>query len=457
MFKLCVIGAGSSVFTKRIVTDLLLMDEFKSINISLMDIDPERLRVSKLIVEAVAREIGATPSINTFCDYKGALKDSDFVITSIQVGGYDPATKIDFEIPSKYGLRQTIADTLGMGGIMRGLRTIPVLVEIGKKIMDICPNALWLQYVNPMCMNMIGIYKLIPEIKAVGLCHSVQGTAEMLADDLNENIKNITFLCAGINHMAFYLKFEKSKKNGTQEDLYPRLKELAKKISKGEDNYSSRSKEERPEESKMKFLKERVRYEMLNRLGYFVTESSEHFAEYVPWFIKKERPDLIDRFQIPLDEYIDRCEYSIKKWKDFAATLKEESKLESYRSNEYAGEIIRAVVTGNPVVINGNVMNSGLIENLPSDSCVEVPCLIDSNGISPTRIGKLPQQLAALITSNINVQQLTVEAIVTGKKEHVYHAAMMDPHTAAELSIDEIWKLTDEMIEAHGNMMPKLN
>ena len=211
MFKLCVIGAGSSVFTKRIVTDLLLMDEFKSINISLMDIDPERLRVSKLIVEAVAREIGATPFISTFDDYKSALKDSDFVITSIQVGGYDPATKIDFEIPSKYGLRQTIADTLGMGGIMRGLRTIPVLVEIGKKIMDICPNAVWLQYVNPMCMNMIGIYKLIPEIKAVGLCHSVQGTAEMLADDLNENIKNITFLCAGIYHMAFYLKFEKSK------------------------------------------------------------------------------------------------------------------------------------------------------------------------------------------------------------------------------------------------------
>ena len=457
MIKLCIIGAGSSVFTKRIVTDLLLMDEFKSIDISLMDIDPERLRVSKLIVGAVAREIGVSPSVNTYDNYEEALKDSDFVITAIQVGGFDPATIIDFEIPKKYGLRQTIADTLGMGGIMRGLRTIPILVEIGEKIMEICPNVIWLQYVNPMCMNMIGINKLIPEIKSVGLCHSVQGTAEMLADDLNEDFENIDFKCAGINHMAFYLKFEKRRADGSKEDLYPRLKELAKKISKGEDEYSSRAQKERPEESKMKFLTERVRYEMLNRLGYFVTESSEHFAEYVPWFIKRDRPDLIEQFQIPIDEYIDRCEYSIKKWKDYSKTLEEESKLESYRSNEYAGEIIRAVVTGKPVVINGNVMNNGLIDNLPDDSCVEVPCLIDRTGVSPTRIGKIPQQLAALIQSNINVQQLTVEAIITGKRDHVYHAAMMDPHTAAELSIDEIWKLTDEMIDAHGDMIPKLN
>ena len=457
MIKLCIIGAGSSVFTKRIITDLLLMEEFKSIFIALMDIDPERLRVSKLIVGAVSREIGANPKIVTYENYQDALIDSDFVITSIQVGGYDPATIIDFEIPKKYGLEQTIADTLGMGGIMRGLRTIPVLYNIGEKIMKHCPNAIWLQYVNPMCMNMIGINKLIPDIKSVGLCHSVQGTAEMLADDLNEDIQDIEFKCAGINHMAFYLEFSKKMKDGTKKDLYPNLKELAYKISEGNDELSSRAKVERPEGHKMKHLTERVRYEILKRFGFFVTESSEHFAEYVPWFIKKNREDLIDRFQIPIDEYRDRCEYSIKKWQDYSKTLKEESKLETYRSNEYAGEIIHAVVTDKPVTINGNVMNNGLIDNLPHDSCVEVPCLIDKSGISPIAVGKLPQQLAALIQTNINVQQLTVEAIVSKKKEHVYHAAMLDPHTASELSIDDIWKMTDEMIDAHGNMIPELN
>ena len=455
--KFCIIGAGSTVFTKRIITDLLLMPEFQAMELSLMDIDSERLRVSELIVKAVAREIGAKPQITTHIDRREAMKGAHFVQTSIQVGGYDPATKIDFEIPARYGLRQTIADTLGMGGIMRGLRTIPVLIEIGRDILDICPDAIWLQYVNPMCMNMIGITRLVPDVKAVGLCHSVQGTAEMLADDLDEKIDDIVFQCAGINHMAFYLKFGKKLPNGRTEDLYPRLRELAKKITQGKDHYSSRAKEERPEGHRMPYLTERVRYEMLNRLGYFVTESSEHFAEYVPWFIKRDRPDLLEQYQVPLDEYIDRCEYSIKRWEDYASTLKEESNLESYRSNEYAGEIIHAVSTGEAVLINGNVPNNGLIDNIPGDCCVEVPCLIDQNGVSPTRIGKIPPQLAALIQTNVNVQQLTVEAIATGKRDYVYHAAMMDPHTAAELSIDEIWKLTDEMIDAHGDMIAPLN
>ena len=457
MIKLCLIGAGSTEFTKRIVTDLLLMPEFQSMELALMDIDSERLRVSELIVGAVAREIGAKPRITTHNDRREAMHGAHFVQTSIQVGGYDPATKIDFEIPSKYGLRQTIADTLGIGGIMRGLRTVPVLLDIGRDIMEFCPDAIWLQYVNPMCMNMIGIARLVPGIKAVGLCHSVQGTAEMLADDLGEKIEDIVFQCAGINHMAFYLKFGKRLPDGTTVDLYPRLRELAGKIAQGDDQHSSRAKIKRPEGHRMPYLTERVRYEMLNRLGYFVTESSEHFAEYVPWFIKRDRPDLLEQFQVPLDEYIDRCEYSLKRWGNLATTLQEESKLESHRSNEYAGEIIRAVATGEPVVINGNVPNNGLIDNLPDDCCVEVPCLIDRSGVSPTRIGKIPPQLAALIQTNVNVQQLTVEAIANGKRDNVYHAAMMDPHTAAELSIDEIWKLTDEMIEAHGDMIPPLN
>jgi alpha-galactosidase len=457
MVKLCLIGAGSTEFTKRIVTDLLLMPEFRSMELALMDIDAERLRVSDLIVRAVAREIGATPKITMHTDRRQALEGSHFVQTSIQVGGYDPATKIDFDIPRNYGLRQTIADTLGMGGIMRGLRTIPVLVDIGRDIMDICPEAIWLQYVNPMCMNMMAIERMVPGVQAVGLCHSVQGTAEMLADDLGEKMEDIVFQCAGINHMAFYLNFGKRLEDGTTEDLYPRLRDLARKISSGEDQYSSRARKKRPEGHRMQHLTERVRYEMLNRLGYFVTESSEHFAEYVPWFIKRDRPDLLEQYQVPLDEYVDRCEYSLKRWGDYAQTLKEESKLETYRSNEYAGEIIRAVVTGNPVVINGNVPNRGLIDNLPEDACVEVPCLIDRSGISPTRIGKIPPHLAALIQTNVNVQQLTVEAAATGKRESVYHAAMMDPHTAAELSLDQIWKLTDELIEAHGDMIPTLS
>ena len=457
MVKLCLIGAGSTEFTKKIVTDLLLMPEFKNMELALMDIDSERLRVSDLIVRAVARQIGANPKITMHTDRREALRGSHFVQTSIQVGGYDPATKIDFEIPKKYGLRQTIADTLGVGGIMRGLRTIPVLVDIGRDIMEICPDAIWLQYVNPMCMNMMAIARLVPDVKTVGLCHSVQGTAEMLADDLGEKVEDIVFQCAGINHMAFYLKFGKRLADGTTEDLYPRLRELAQKIASGEDQFSSRARKPRPEGHRMSHLTERVRYEMLNRMGYFVTESSEHFAEYVPWFIKRDRPDLLEQYQVPLDEYVDRCEYSLKRWGDYANTLQEESKLETYRSNEYAGEIIRAVVTGDAVVINGNVPNNGLIDNLPAEACVEVPCLIDRSGISPTKIGKLPPQLAAMMQTNINVQELTVEAIATGKKESVYHAAMMDPHTAAELSLDDIWKLTDDMLAAHGDMIPALH
>ena len=457
MIKLCIIGAGSSEFTKRIVTDLLLMPEFSSMKLALMDIDTERLRVSELIVGAIARQIGATPSITMHTDRREALQGAHFVQSSIQVGGYDPGTKIDFEIPKKYGLRQTIADTLGMGGIMRGLRTVPVLVEIGRDILEICPDAIWLQYVNPMCINMMGLARMVPDVKAVGLCHSVQGTAEMLADDLGEKMEDIVFQCAGINHMAFYLQFGKRMPDGSTVDLYPRLRELSQKIAKGDDKLSSRAREKRPEGHRMEYLAERVRYEMLNRLGYFVTESSEHFVEYVPWFIKRYREDLLEQYQIPLDEYVDRSEYSLRRWADYATTLKEESKLETYRSNEYAGEIIRGVVTHDSVVINGNVPNHGLIDNLPQDCAVEVPCLVDRNGVSPTRIGSLPPQLAALIQTNVNVQQLTVEALATGKREHVYHAAMLDPHTAAELSIDEIWNLTDEMIEAHGDMIPPLN
>ena len=451
MIKLTIIGAGSTVFTKNIVTDLLTLDSFKSMNIALMDINEDRLKTTHELIDVVAQKLNAKPTIETFTDRKMALKGADFVQSTIQVGGYKPSTIIDFEIPQQFGLKQTIADTLGIGGIMRGLRTIPVLLDIAKDIMEICPKALWLQYVNPMCANMIAINNSFPEIKTLGLCHSVQGTAEMLASDLSEKIEDIDYLCAGINHMAFYQKFEKKSNN---EDLYPKLKILAEKIVNDE-IVSSRSKKKTLYSDKV--LHEKVRYEILKRFGYFVTESSEHFAEYVPWFIKQNRQDVIDKYKIPINEYIDRCEINNKVWEDRENNMTSINSDSLKRSNEYASFIMDATTNNNDVTINANIMNNGYIDNLPSNCCVEVPCLINSKGYHPTKIGKLPEHLAALMRTNINVQILTAEAAITKKREHIYHAALLDPLTAANLTIDEIYSMTDKLIEAHGDYLPKFN
>ncbi len=452
MIKLTIIGAGSAVFTKNIVTDLLSVDAFKNMEIALQDIDPVRLKASHELLNVIAEKLNASPTITSHADRRESLGGADFVQTTIQVGGYKPSTVIDFEIPSQYGLRQTIADTLGIGGIMRALRTIPVLLDITKDIMEICPKAIWLQYVNPMCANMIAINNSFPGIKTLGLCHSVQGTAEMLAKDLGENIEDIDYLCAGINHMAFYKKFEKKINGSQKEDLYPRLKNIADKIVNDE-MLSSRSKKETDYSNKV--LHEKVRYEILRRFGYFVTESSEHFAEYVPWFIKKNRQDVIDKYKIPIEEYIDRCENNIKLWeqleKDMTPIYNEPLK----RSNEYASFIMDGVANNNEVTINANIMNDGYIDNLPSNCCVEVPCVINSNGYTPQKFGRLPEHLAALMRTNINVQILTAEAAMTKKREHIYHAALLDPLTAANLTIDEIYAMTDKMIEAHGNYLPE--
>ena len=451
MVKLTIIGAGSAVFTKNIFTDLMFIDEFKKMDIALVDIDEKRLKISHELLDVIAKKLNASPNIKSYTDRKEALVSSDFIQSTIQVGGYKPSTVIDFDIPKQFGLKQTIADTLGIGGIMRGLRTIPVLVDIGKDIMDICPNALWLQYVNPMCSNMIAINNACPGIKSVGLCHSVQGTAEMLARDLNEKIENIDYLCAGINHMAFYKKF--SKKNGnTEEDLYPRLKKLADDII-NDKKISSRSMEKDRESDKV--LHEKVRYEILRRFGYFVTESSEHFAEYVPWFIKNNRQDLIDKYKIPIEEYIDRCKNNIELWNNLEKDMTPIYNQSLKRSNEYASYIMDAVVNNKEVTINGNVMNKGYIDNLPSNCCVEVPCLVNSNGNKPQSTGRLPEHLAALMRTNINVQILTAEAALTNKKESIYHAAMLDPLTGANLSIDEIYSLVDRLIEAHNKYLPE--
>ncbi len=436
MAKICLIGAGSTVFARRLVGDVLLTPGLQDSEIALHDIDLSRLKTSEIVTQRMARTLGLNNRVIATTDRRKALRDADYVILMMQVGGYQPSTVIDFEIPKKYGLRQTIADTLGVGGIMRALRTIPVIKGILEDMEEVCPAATMLNYVNPMVMLCMAINRLTPELPMVGLCHSVQGTAEELAQDLGENIKDINYFCAGINHMSFYLRFEKKTASGV-EDLYPRLREIEAQGRMPDGN--------------------KVRYEMLRRLGYFVTESSEHFAEYTPWFIKRDRPDLIERFNVPLDEYIRRCENQIAGWEKTRLEMEDDSaEMEVCQSHEYAAAIINALENGESTVINGNVANQGLISNLPQNLSVEVPCYIDKNGIQPINVGELPPQLAAVMMTNVNVQQLTVEAALTGKKDYVYQAAMMDPHTAAELSLDEIWNLVDDLLKAHGDMIPPL-
>jgi len=431
MTKIALVGAGSVVFAKNLIGDILSFPELADAHIALMDIDALRLHTAERMTRKVAAALHATPTITTHAQRRGALANADYVINTIQVGGYRPSTVIDFEVPKRHNLRQTIADTLGIGGIMRALRTIPVLVDICRDMEALCPDAWLLNYTNPMAMNCWALSRATP-IRTVGLCHSVQGTAMQLADDIGVPYGEITYQAAGINHMSFYLRFERY-----GEDLYPLIRKV---VSDGRVPSNNR-----------------VRYEMLMRLGYFVTESSEHFAEYTPYFIRRDRPGLIERFGVPLDEYISRCEFMDQFWGDMKTFFEGDEPLASIeRSHEYGALIIHSLETGTPRVVYGNVQNRGLIANLQAGCCVEVPCLVDGNGIQPTHIGDLPPQLAALIMTNVNVQSLAVEAAVSGKREHVYHAAMLDPHTAAELTLDEIWSLVDELIAAHRDMIPPL-
>jgi len=431
MSKITFIGAGSTVFAQNLLGDILGYPELAQSEIALFDIDPERLRTSEIVAHRVAETLGAKAKITATTERRPALDGADYAISMIQVAGYKPGTVIDFEIPKKYGLRQTIADTLGIGGIMRGLRTIPVLLDMCHDMEELCPDVTFLQYVNPMAMNCWAIGRA-STIKTVGLCHSVQGTAHDLSEDIGIPLEEINYVAAGINHMAFYLKFERD-----GEDLYPRIRKVVEEKRIPDWNL--------------------VRYEMFKRLGYFVTESSEHFSEYVPWFIKRDRPDLIESFNVPLDEYIRRCENQIARWEAQRAALEGGAPIEVEPSVEYGSGIIHSIETGTPRVIYGNVPNKGLIDNLPQGCCVEVPCLVDKNGIQPTKIGALPPHLAALMQTNINVQSLTVEAALTCKREHIYHAAMLDPHTAAELDLEQIWSLVDDLIAAHGDWLPAYN
>jgi alpha-galactosidase len=431
MAKVAFIGAGSAVFTRNLVGDLLRFPELAdTATLTLMDIDADRLRTAEVMARRMAEGLGARARIEATLDRRAALEGADYVVTSFQVGGYRPATVVDFAVPERFGLRQTIGDTIGVGGIMRGLRTIPVLLGVCRDMEELCPDALLLQYVNPMAMLCWAVAEA-STIRTVGLCHSVQHTAGELAHDLGLPAGEIDYQVAGINHLAFFLRLEH---RGA--DLYPALLEV-----------------EPPETN-------RVRYEVLHHFGFFVTESSEHFAEYVPWFIKSARPDLVERFNVPLDEYLRRCERQIAEWDELRAALERGEGVEPGRSVEYGASIVHACETGEPFAFNGNVPNSSggrrLIDDLPEDCCVEVPCVAGAGGVEPQRVGTIPRQLAALMQTNVNVQGLTVEAALTGRRAPVHHAAMLDPHTAAELPLDEIAALVDALLEAHGDWVPPL-
>ena len=436
--KITFLGAGSTVFARNVIGDCMCVDSLKDSVFALYDIDPQRLEESRVILEAMRNTKGNFGKIECYTgveNRKAALKDADFVINAIQVGGYDPCTIIDFEIPKKYGLRQTIADTLGIGGIMRALRTIPVMNDFAKDMAEVCPDALLLNYTNPMGM-LTGYMLQHTPIKTVGLCHSVQVCTDGLlrALGMEDKIEGRKELIAGINHMAWLLEVKDKYGN----DLYPEIK------SKVDDYINN------PEN------KDKVRMDYIRNFGYYYTESSEHNAEYNQFYIKSKYPELIEKFNIPLDEYPRRCINQINAWKDEYSKLVENGVKDHTRSHEYASKILESIVENKPIQIGGNVLNTNhLITNFPENACVEVPCLVNGNGILPCHVGTLPLQCAAMNMSNISVQLLTIEAAKTQKKEHIYQAAMMDPHTGSELDIDTIKKMVDELIEAHGDYLPK--
>lgn len=429
MSKITFLGAGSTVFVKNVLGDVMLTEALQGFELALFDIDAERLSDSERLLNSMTASLGSRCTVKAYSDRKAALRGAKYVINAIQAGGYDPCTITDFEVPKKYGLRQTIGDTLGIGGIFRNLRTIPVMLDFARDIQEVCPDAWFLNYTNPMAV-LTNVMNTHGGVKTVGLCHSVQVCMPRLFEALGMDPNGVETKIAGINHMAWLLEV---KRNG--EDLYPEIKRRAT-------------------EKQKEIHDDMVRYELMFRFGYYVTESSEHSAEYHPYFIKRSYPELIERFNIPLDEYPRRCINQIEGWAKMREKLFASERIEHTRSLEYASYILEAMETNKPYKIGGNVMNTGLITNLPAEACVEVPCLVDASGVTPTYVGALPPQLAALNRTNINTQLLTIEAAITGKKEHIYHAAMLDPHTAAELSIDDIVALCDDLIEAHGDWLP---
>lgn len=437
MLKIAFMGAGSTIFARNVLGDVMLCEALQSCEIALYDIDPVRLEESRRILSTLNENINAGRAVLKpylgVENRKEALRGASFVVNAIQVGGYEPCTVTDFEIPKKYGLRQTIADTLGVGGIMRALRTIPVMEDFAHDMEEVCPDALLLNYTNPMAM-LTGYISRYTGVRMVGLCHSVQVCSQTLLTELGmeDKLEGRREVIAGINHMGWLLSIRDRDGN----DLYPEIRRRAKEKNAGEKHGDM------------------VRLDYIDKLGYYCTESSEHNAEYNPFYIKSRYPELIERFNIPLDEYPRRCVNQIREWKEMSEKLLSDPHLTHERSGEYASHIMEAVVTGTPYRIGGNVLNTGrLIEDFPQTACVEVPCLVDGAGIHPTYIGSLPPVLAAMNMTNINVQLLTVEAARTRKREDILRAVMLDPHAAAELSIDDMARMVDELIEAHGPYM----
>ena len=472
MPKITFMGAGSTVFAKNVLGDCMMTPALAGSTIALYDIDPVRLKESAAMLEAVNRNAGSGAVIEQYLgteNRRKALSGASYVVNAIQVGGYDPCTITDFEIPKKYGLRQTIADTLGVGGVFRALRTIPVMMDFARDMEEVCPDAWLLNYTNPMAM-LTGAMLRYTGVKTVGLCHSVQVCAPTLLNELGIGYDD-TVQCqiAGINHQAWLLECTKG---GV--DLYPEIKRRALLYNEGRLDIGSFEDRLRMLQMGEEWDKERiaharqeydlyqsegkhydmVRLELMRRFGYYLTESSEHSSEYTPYFIKKNYPELIDRYCIPLDEYPRRCIRQIDEWKKRGCELTSNPYLSHVRSREYASRIMEAMETDRPVRIGGNVLNSGLIDNLPSNACVEVPCLVDRCGVQPCHVGSLPEQCAALNRTNINVQLMAIEAAMTRSRDAVYQAVMLDPHTCAELSIDDIVAMCDELFEAHGSWLP---
>ncbi len=436
--KITFMGAGSTVFARNVIGDCMCSEALRDSEFALYDIDGKRLNESYTILEAMRKTLGSNGKITCYHGVeqrKDALRGASFVINAIQVGLYDPCTIIDFEVPKKYGLRQTIADTLGIGGIMRTLRTIPVMEGFAREMEEVCPDALFLNYTNPMAM-LSGYMQRYTGVETVGLCHSVQVCPEAVlrGADMLDKLEGCSSLIAGINHMAWLLEIKDKDKN----DLYPEIKKRVDAKLADPDFH------------------DKVRFDYIKNFGYYCTESSEHNAEYNMFYIKSKYPELIERYNIPLDEYPRRCVNQINAWAEDYEKILVEGMKPHKRSLEYASHIMEAVVTNKPYKIGGNVLNKNhLITNLPAEACVEVPCLVDGSGVTPCYVGALPVQCAAMNMTNINVQLLTIEAAVTKKKEHIYQAAMLDPHTGSELDIDSIKNMVDELIEAHGSWLPE--
>ena len=451
MNKITFMGAGSTVFVRNVLGDCMCTQALRDWEFALYDIDPVRLQESFAIISAMNETKGGHGKVTAYLgveNRKEALRGARFVVNAIQVGLYDPCTIIDFEVPKKYGLRQTIGDTLGIGGIMRALRTIPVMDDFARDMQEVCPDALFLNYTNPMAM-LSGYMQRYTGIETVGLCHSVQVCSEFLLKELGmeDKLEGRRERIAGINHMGWLLELRDKDGN----DLYPEIRRRAKLAL---DAHLYGKTQDAPDWVE-KTRYDLVRLDYIRRFGYYCTESSEHNSEYNMFYIKSKYPELIDRYHIPLDEYPRRCVEQIAGWEKERDELRTQKKLEHQRSREYASYIMESIVTGTPYKIGGNVLNTGnLIENLPADACVEVPCLIDGMGVHPCRAGRLPVQCAAMNMTNVNVQLLTIEAAVTRKKEHIYQAAMLDPHTGSELDPDTIVKLVDDLIETHGNWLP---